>query len=84
MWDELAAAVWLDPSLITRERQLFMDVDIDHGAEYGNTVTWMPGDNPGLGEQLVHVPTEVNTERLYQMFVDLMTRPTPRGSGKEN
>jgi inosine-uridine nucleoside N-ribohydrolase len=84
MWDELAAAAWLDPSLITRERQLFMDVEIDHGAEYGNTVTWIPGDNPGLGEQLVHLQMDVNTSRLYAMFIDLMTRPTPRPAGKGN
>jgi inosine-uridine nucleoside N-ribohydrolase len=47
MWDELAAAAWLDPSLITRERQLFMDVEIDHRAECGNTVTWIPAITRG-------------------------------------
>jgi inosine-uridine nucleoside N-ribohydrolase len=84
MWDELAAAAWLDPSLITRERQLFMDVDIDHGAEYGNTVTWLPGDNPGLGEQLVQLQMEVNTEKLDKAFVDLMMGPTPQAARKGN
>jgi inosine-uridine nucleoside N-ribohydrolase len=84
MWDELAAEAWLEPSVITRERQLFMDVEIDHGAEYGNTLTWIPGDNPGLGEQLVHLQMDVNTTRLYEMFIDLMTRPTPHPSGKGN
>jgi inosine-uridine nucleoside N-ribohydrolase len=27
LWDELAAAAWLDPSLITKKETLFMDVD---------------------------------------------------------
>ena len=30
-----------------------------------------------LGEQLVHVPVELNLEKFDRMFVDLMTRPTP-------
>ena len=30
MWDELAAAAWLDPSIITKKQTLFFDVDIDH------------------------------------------------------
>ena len=30
MWDELAAAVWLDPSIITKEEKLYMDINIDH------------------------------------------------------
>ena len=77
MWDELAAAAWLDPSIITKEEQLFMDIDISHGAGYGNTLVWEPGSQPGLGEQLVHVQTDLNLDKFYKMFVDLMTRPTP-------
>jgi inosine-uridine nucleoside N-ribohydrolase len=83
MRDELAAAAWLDPTLITRERQMFMDVDIDHGADYGNTLTWNSGDNPGLGEQLVRLQTDVDTERLYKVFLDLMTGTTPRSFSKQ-
>src|ERR1700726_2972599 len=32
LWDELAAAAWLDPSLITKKEKLYMDVDMDRGA----------------------------------------------------
>jgi inosine-uridine nucleoside N-ribohydrolase len=77
MWDEIAALAWLDPSLITRQRPVFMDIDIDHGAGYGNTLTWAPGNNPGLGEQQVTIQEDLDLERFYKMFVDLMTRPTP-------
>ena len=55
LWDELAAVAWLDPSLITKWRKLYIDVDIDHGAGYGNTLAWAPGMQPGLGEVLVEV-----------------------------
>jgi purine nucleosidase len=74
MWDELAVAAWLDPSIITKEEQLYMDIDYSHGASYGNTLTWPKGDQPGLGEQLVHVQTDLDVKKLYRMFADLMTR----------
>jgi purine nucleosidase len=77
MWDELAAAAWLDPSLITREDKIYMDIDITHGAGYGNTLVWNPGEQPGLGEQLVHVQQDLDLEKFNRMFIALMTRPTP-------
>src|SRR6201986_3722066 len=39
LWDELAACAWLDPTLITKEKQLYMDVDLSHGPSYGETLT---------------------------------------------
>ena len=39
MWDELAAAAWVDPSVITKSETRYMSVDIDHGAGYGNTLS---------------------------------------------
>ncbi|HEV2178239.1 MAG TPA: nucleoside hydrolase [Terriglobia bacterium] len=77
MWDELAAAAWVDPGIITKEEMIYMDADVDHGAGYGNTLSWVPGTNPGLGEQLVHVQRDLDTQRLYRLFVRLMTGPTP-------
>ncbi len=77
MWDELAAAAWLDPSIITREETIYMDADIEQGAGYGNTLTWVPGSNPGTGEQLVHVQLDLNPEKLYRFVARLMTAPTP-------
>jgi purine nucleosidase len=77
MWDEAAAAMWLDPSLVTKEEALYVDVDYSHGPGYGNTLTWPAGSQPGLGEQLVHIPTELDLEKFYRMFAELMTRPTP-------
>ena len=77
MWDEIAALAWLDPSLIARQRSMYMDVDIDHGAGYGNTLSWPRGSNPGLGEQLVTLQEDLDLKRFYRMFVDLITAPTP-------
>jgi inosine-uridine nucleoside N-ribohydrolase len=76
-WDELAAAAWLDPSIITKEELFYVDIDYSHGPGYGNTVVWTPGGQPGLGEQLVHVQENLNLEKFDKMFMELMTRPTP-------
>ncbi len=75
LWDELAAAAWLDPSLITREDKLYLDIDISHGAGYGNTLAWIEGEQPGLGEQLVHVQQDAKLEQFYKMLIDLFSRP---------
>jgi inosine-uridine nucleoside N-ribohydrolase len=83
MWDELAAAAWLEPGIITKETQLFLDVDISHGAGYGNTLAWAAGNDPGLGEQLVHVQQELDLGKLNRRFMELMTRPTPGASNPE-
>ena len=78
LWDELAAAAWLDPSLITKKETLFMDVDMDRGASYGNTLSWTNRDKPKIELQPVEVQDDVDLERFYKLFADLLTAPTPR------
>jgi inosine-uridine nucleoside N-ribohydrolase len=77
LWDELAAAAWLDPSIITKWKKLYIDVDIDHGAGYGNTIVWPEGRQPGKGEVLAEVQDDLDKSKFYKQFVELMTRPTP-------
>ena len=48
-WDELAAAAWIDPSIITKEEQYYMDIDYTHSAGYGNTLAWKDGNQRGAG-----------------------------------
>jgi inosine-uridine nucleoside N-ribohydrolase len=81
LWDELAAAAWLDPSLITKKETRFMDVDLDRGANYGNILTWNDKDKPKLEVQPVEIQVDLDTERFYRMFVELLKEETPR-SGK--
>ena len=75
LWDELAAAAWMDPSIITKEESLYMDIDISHGAGYGNTLVWLPGSQPGLGEQLAHVQSDLDLEKFNKAVIDLLSRP---------
>jgi inosine-uridine nucleoside N-ribohydrolase len=77
MWDELAVAVWLDPSIATRTKTLLVDVDTSFTAAYGATMSWSPKEGPGLGEQSVNVVFEADVPKLEHLTVGLLTAPTP-------
>ena len=77
LWDELAAAAWLDSSLITKKETRFMDVDISRGANYGNILTWNDKDKPKVELQPVEIQVDLDAERFYKMFVDLLKADTP-------
>jgi purine nucleosidase len=78
LWDELAAAAWLDPSLITKKEMRYLDVNLDHGAGNGDTLTWTELEKSTPGLQPAEVQVDVNTEKFYKLFVDLLTAPTPK------
>jgi inosine-uridine nucleoside N-ribohydrolase len=77
MWDELAAAAWLDPGLITERENLYMSVDLDRGAGYGNTLTWRSKDEWQFATQPVEVQVNLDTAKFYDEFITLMSKPTP-------
>jgi len=77
LWDELAAAAWLDPGIITKKEILYMDVDLDRGAGYGNTLSWVAHDKPKIEVQAVEVQDDLDLDRFYKLFVDLLTAPAP-------
>jgi inosine-uridine nucleoside N-ribohydrolase len=72
MWDELAACAWIEPEIITRETQMYMDVDLSHGPDYGDTLTWSDKLKPDTGVRLVHVQSDLDLPRFQKLFVDLM------------
>jgi inosine-uridine nucleoside N-ribohydrolase len=81
LWDELAACAWLDPSIITKERQVYMDVDLSHGPSYGNTLTWADAMRPATDVQKVHAQLDVDLGKFTREFVELMSAP-PQESGR--
>jgi inosine-uridine nucleoside N-ribohydrolase len=78
LWDELASVAWLDPSLITKKESRYMDVNLDRGAGYGDTLTWTDLDRPKRDLQPVEVQVDLDTDKFYKLFVDLLTGPTPQ------
>jgi purine nucleosidase len=77
MWDELAAAAWIDPALITKHETRYMSVDLDRGAGYGNTLTWAENDKLRIGTSPVEIQLDLDNEKFDRMFVGLMTAATP-------
>jgi inosine-uridine nucleoside N-ribohydrolase len=80
MWDELSAAAMVDPSLITGQKELYVDIDIDHGPSYGQTLFWSPGTELPPYARRATVQFDVDAPKLYDLYIKLMTKP-PR-SGK--
>ena len=81
LWDELVAAAWLDPAIITKEEKLYVDVDLTRGPSYGDTLSWTAANKPQLDLQLVHVQTDVDLPRFNKLFIELMKGPPQSVSG---
>lgn len=85
MWDEIAAIAFLDPTIITRQQQLYVNIDIDHGAGYGQTIfvepeMEAPGGQPPRQRKMpgwwriATVQWDLDLRRFYDSFVALMSR----------
>jgi purine nucleosidase len=78
MWDEIAGEALIDPSIIAGQKQLYMDIDTDHGASYGKTIFWDAKAQVPPYLRLANVQFDIDAEKFYKLYIDLMTRP-PRG-----
>ena len=67
-WDEVTVSLALDRTLITREYEARMDIDIQHGADYGRARLWNDKNAPP-GLQPVHVVVTVDKARFIEGFV---------------
>ncbi|WP_093224683.1 nucleoside hydrolase [Sphingomonas sp. NFR15] len=74
LWDETAAAVWLDPSIVTDRETLFVDYNTVFSAGYGDMLSWRDGYQPGLGEQKAEVVRAVDPKRLEALMAREMSR----------
>jgi purine nucleosidase len=78
LWDELAAMAWLDPSLITAKDTRYLDVDLNRGADYGDTLSWTELDKPKIVGPPVEIQVDLDTKKFYREFVDLLAAQTPK------
>ncbi len=75
MWDEIAGAALIDPSIITGQKQLYMDIDLDHGAGYGKTLFWDASAKVPPYLRLANVQFDIDAEKFYKLYIELMMRP---------
>jgi hypothetical protein len=55
-----------------------MDVDLDRGAGYGNVLTWLDRDKPKSQVQQVQIQVDLDSQKFYDKFVELLKAQTPR------
>ena len=70
LWDEMAAAIAVDPSLITKSIDAFMDVDVSGGANYGLAHVWPDALAPKeTGVRAVTIVQDIDRARFTDAFV---------------
>lgn len=79
VYDTLALASLYDGTLDLDVRELWVDVSCDEaGAEYGKGIVWEADPYPGISTRwLSSVVFEVDNDRFFDLYVDLLTRPVP-------
>lgn len=67
VWDVIAAAIVIDPSLITSTRIAYVDCITNPGAEYGKTVPYNK-ENAPEGTRPASIVMEIDYERFWNML----------------
>jgi purine nucleosidase len=78
LWDELAALAWLDPTLITAKDKRYLDIDLSRGPGYGDTLSWTEEDKPKIHGPQIEIQNDLDLQRFYKQFVELLSAPTPK------
>ena len=72
VWDTIAAAVVIDPSLIVEEETRWVDVNSDYGLDYGRSLGYRK-QGPA-GTQKARILLSIDEQRFWKLMVDLLTK----------
>ncbi len=72
VWDCITATWLIDPSVVTVAQRLPIEVDTTFGPSYGGTRVLEEAPADG---RLVEVMLDLDIEKFYRMYEDLLTRP---------
>jgi len=76
VWDTIAAAVVIDPTLIVEEETRWVDVNSDYGLDYGRSLGY---DRQGpAGTQRARILLAIDEERFWTLMVSLLTKQSDR------
>jgi inosine-uridine nucleoside N-ribohydrolase len=78
MWDELAAAAIIDPAVITKHEDLYIDMSYLPDGHYGRMVWTSKDMKPWFADSTWKVQTDIDRPRFEKLFVDLMRTPPGR------
>ena len=72
VWDTIAAAVVIDPTLIVEEQFRWVDVDSDYGLDYGRSLGYQK--RGPAGTQKACILFAIDEERFWDLMVNLLTK----------
>ncbi len=72
VWDTIAAAVVIDPTLIVEEETRWVDVNSDYNLDYGRSLGYKK-QGPA-GTQKARILFTIDEERFWNLMVDLLTK----------
>jgi Inosine-uridine nucleoside N-ribohydrolase len=83
VWDAITTAIFLDRSIATDVRKRYVDVNDTYGPDYGRSLGYDESrrrdfDNPDdfpTGTRLVDVVFDIDREKFWNLYIDLMTAP---------
>lgn len=76
VFDTLALAYMVDPTLAVKADELFVDVDVAFGPGYGRTYGYWQKQPTDLLQKIT-VVKKMDSERFLKLYGDLMTMPVP-------
>ncbi|MHC4656066.1 MAG: nucleoside hydrolase [Planctomycetota bacterium] len=71
VWDTIAAAVVIDPTLITEEQTRWVDVNSDYGLDYGRSLSY--SKQGPAGTQRARILFSIDEKRFWNLMVDMLT-----------
>jgi inosine-uridine nucleoside N-ribohydrolase len=74
MYDQIAALSFLEPAVVTRSEEMWIDVQIDHGPSYGLTLFWDAQRTPPPGVRKANVQFDLDYPRFIELFLELMKK----------
>jgi len=72
IWDVIAGAIMIDPTLITGEVTRYVDVNSQFGFSYGQSLVF-DGNQP-VGSQLARIILTVDSDRVWKMVEDYCSK----------
>lgn len=83
VWDALTAAIFLEPEIITKMEDRYVDIDVNYGPNYGRSLGYderrrrdfSNPENYPVGTQKASILLDIDREAFWDLYIDLMTRP---------
>lgn len=82
-WDSITAAIFLDPGIVTRMEERFIDIDTNLGPNYGRSIGYHESRRRSMeepqnfpsGTQKVKIVFDIDRDAFWDLYIERLTRP---------